>query len=170
LTARRLVERGVRFVQVIHGYSTDTIGWDAHFHLKKLHGRTCSEVDHPIGGLLKDLKQRGLLGETLVVWETEFGRTPGVQGPTGGRDHHPPAFSPAGWPVAESKVESPTALPTNSATTPSRTATTSRTFTPPSCISLGSTPRNWTCPVTSVSKSTTANQFTRSSRSGWAAA
>ena len=80
-----------------------------HFHLKKLHGRTCSEVDHPIGGLLKDLKQRGLLGETLVVWGTEFGRTPGVQGQTGGRDHHPPAFSPAGWPVAKSKVESPTA-------------------------------------------------------------
>ncbi|MFN0165983.1 MAG: DUF1501 domain-containing protein [Bryobacteraceae bacterium] len=93
LTARRLVERGVRFVEAIHGYSTDTLGWDAHFDLKKLHGRTCSEVDQPIGGLLKDLKQRGLLDETLVVWGTEFGRTPGVEGKTEGRDHHPTAFS-----------------------------------------------------------------------------
>ncbi len=93
LTARRLVERGVRFVEVIHGYSTDTLGWDAHFDIKKLHGRTCSEVDQPIAGLLKDLKQRGLLDETLVVWGTEFGRTPGVEGNTAGRDHHPTAFS-----------------------------------------------------------------------------
>ena len=93
LTARRLVERGVRFVEIIHGYSIDTIGWDAHFYLKRLHGRTCSQVDHPIGGLLKDLKQRGLLDETLVVWGTEFGRTPGVEGQTEGRDHHPLAFT-----------------------------------------------------------------------------
>ena len=93
LTARRLVERGVRFVQVIHGYSTDSHGWDAHFHLKEYHGLTCSQVDRPIGGLLKDLKQRGLLDETLVVWGTEFGRTPGLQGQTGGRDHHPSAFT-----------------------------------------------------------------------------
>ena len=93
LTARRLVERGVRFVQIIHGYSTDTIAWDAHFHLKHYHSLTCGEVDHPIGGLLKDLKQRGLLDETLVVWGTEFGRTPGMQGQTEGRDHHPAAFT-----------------------------------------------------------------------------
>ncbi|MBM3795328.1 MAG: DUF1501 domain-containing protein [Acidobacteria bacterium] len=93
LTARRLVERGVRFVELIHGYSTDTLGWDAHFDIKKLHGRTCSEVDQPIAGLLRDLKQRGLLDETLVVWGTEFGRTPGVEGSTLGRDHHPTAFS-----------------------------------------------------------------------------
>ena len=93
LTARRLVERGVRFVQIIHGFSTDDIGWDAHYYLKRLHGLTCSQVDHPIGGLLKDLKQRGLLDETLVVWGTEFGRTPGVQGQTEGRDHHPLAFT-----------------------------------------------------------------------------
>ena len=87
------MERGVRFVQIIHGYSTDTIAWDAHFHLKHYHSLTCGEVDHPIGGLLKDLKQRGLLDETLVVWGTEFGRTPGMQGQTGGRDHHPAAFT-----------------------------------------------------------------------------
>ena len=95
LTARRLVERGVRFVQLIHGYTTDNIGWDAHFHLKRLHGRTCSEVDRPIGGLLKDLKQRGLLDETLVVWGTEFGRTPGLRaGP--GAEITIPLPSPAG--------------------------------------------------------------------------
>ncbi|MFN7922015.1 MAG: DUF1501 domain-containing protein [Bryobacteraceae bacterium] len=93
LTARRLVERGVRFVELIHGYSTDTLGWDAHFDLKMLHGRTSSEVDKPIAGLLGDLKQRGLLDETLVVWGTEFGRTPGVEGKTEGRDHHPSAFT-----------------------------------------------------------------------------
>ena len=93
LTARRLVERGVRFVEIIHGYSSATLGWDAHWELKKFHSRTCSQVDRPIGGLLKDLKQRGLLDETLVVWGTEFGRTPGAQKDQDGRDHHPLAFT-----------------------------------------------------------------------------
>jgi len=93
LTARRLVERGVRFVQVFHGYGADANGWDAHIDLQKNHSRLCAQVDHPIAGLLKDLKQRGLLDETVVVWGTEFGRTPGVEGAKGGRDHHPFGFS-----------------------------------------------------------------------------
>lgn len=92
LTARRLVERGVRFVQVYHGGNGGAGRWDSHKSLKANHTRACLEVDRPIGGLLEDLKQRGLLGETLVVWATEFGRTPGSEG-NDGRDHHPFGFS-----------------------------------------------------------------------------
>ncbi len=94
LTARRLVERGTRFVQVFHGI-WPFYSWDAHSDLKKKHSKTCGQVDQPIAGLLKDLKQRGLLEETLVVFGTEFGRTPAVEGGEGqlGRDHHPLGFS-----------------------------------------------------------------------------
>jgi hypothetical protein len=92
LTARRLVERGVRFVQVYHGSNGGAGSWDAHANLKSGHAKLCKEVDQPIGALLKDLKQRGLLDETLVVWATEFGRTPGSQS-SNGRDHHPYGFS-----------------------------------------------------------------------------
>jgi uncharacterized protein (DUF1501 family) len=93
LSARRLVEQGVRFVQVFHGYRTDGNGWDAHTELKKNHTRLCGEVDGPIAGLIRDLKQRGLFDETLIVIGTEFGRTPGVEGAREGRDHHPFGFS-----------------------------------------------------------------------------
>jgi hypothetical protein len=92
LAARRLVERGVRFVQIFHGSNGGAGAWDAHGGLKAGHSALCAQVDKPIGGLLKDLKQRGLLEETLVVWGTEFGRTPGAQG-SDGRDHHPYGFS-----------------------------------------------------------------------------
>ncbi len=86
LVARRLVERGVRFIQIYDN------GWDAHSKLKQNHSTRTKAVDQPIGGLLKDLKQRGLLDETLVVWGTEFGRTPGSER-ADGRDHHPYGFS-----------------------------------------------------------------------------
>ncbi|MFZ9855751.1 MAG: DUF1501 domain-containing protein [Limisphaerales bacterium] len=86
LLARRFSERGVRFVQVTHGY------WDQHSDLTKEHGRLAAEVDRPIAGLLRDLKSRGLLDETLVIWGGEFGRTPTLQGEDG-RDHHPHAFT-----------------------------------------------------------------------------
>ena len=86
MTARRLAERGVRFVQLYHD------GWDSHAQLKTRHSALIKQVDKPIAGLLRDLKQRGLLDETLVVWGTEFGRTPGAQG-SDGRDHHPYGFS-----------------------------------------------------------------------------
>ena len=92
LAARRLVERGVRFVQVYHGSSGGAGRWDAHKKLKSGHARLCKEVDQPIGALLADLKQRGMLDETLVVWASEFGRTPGSQH-TDGRDHHPYGFT-----------------------------------------------------------------------------
>ena len=92
LAARRLVEQGTRFVQIFHGGSGGAGRWDAHSNLKKGHSRLCKEVDQPIAGLIKDLKRRGLLDDTIVVWGTEFGRTPGSQRSTG-RDHHPFGFS-----------------------------------------------------------------------------
>ncbi len=92
LAARRLVERGVRFIQVFHGSNGGAGEWDAHGGLRQGHSALCGQVDLPIAGLLKDLKQRGLLDETLVVWGTEFGRTPGAQD-ADGRDHHPYGFS-----------------------------------------------------------------------------
>jgi uncharacterized protein (DUF1501 family) len=92
LTARRLVERGVRFVQVYHGSNVGAGHWDSHTGLKSSHEKLCRQTDQPIAALLADLKQRGLLAETLVVWATEFGRTPGAQN-ANGRDHHPYGFS-----------------------------------------------------------------------------
>jgi hypothetical protein len=92
LTARRLVERGVRFIQIFHGSNGGAGAWDAHSNLKAGHASLCAQVDKPMAGLLKDLKQRGLLNDTLVCWGTEFGRTPGAQG-ANGRDHHPYGFS-----------------------------------------------------------------------------
>jgi uncharacterized protein (DUF1501 family) len=91
LASRRLVERGVRFIQVQHG-GGGAGAWDAHGGLKANHANNCRAVDRPIAGLLTDLKRRGLLDETLVVFGTEFGRTPGSQGGDG-RDHHIYGFS-----------------------------------------------------------------------------
>jgi hypothetical protein len=90
--ARRLVERGVRFVQVFHGYNGGAGLWDAHANLQAGHSKLAKEIDQPIGALLGDLKQRGLLDETIVVLATEFGRTPGAE-KSNGRDHHPYGFS-----------------------------------------------------------------------------
>lgn len=88
LLARRLVERGVRFVQVYSGGGPLVTQWDAHDDINSNHERMCGHVDQPIAALLHDLKQRGLLEETLVVWCSEFGRTPFSQGGRG-RDHNP---------------------------------------------------------------------------------
>ncbi len=92
LAARRMAESGVRFIQVFHGNNGGAGKWDGHSNLKKTHGELAAQVDQPIAGLLKDLKQRGLFEDTLVVFATEFGRTPGAEG-TNGRDHHPYGFS-----------------------------------------------------------------------------
>lgn len=86
LASRRLIERGVRFIQIQHG-GGGAGAWDAHGQLKQNHTNNAMAVDQPIGGLLKDLQRRGLLDETLVIFATEFGRTPGSQG-ADGRDHH----------------------------------------------------------------------------------
>lgn len=91
LAARRFVEQGVRFIQIFHGDGAAG-AWDQHSGLKAKHSRLAMQVDRPIAGLIKDLKQRGMLEETMVVFATEFGRTPGSQG-SDGRDHHPFGFS-----------------------------------------------------------------------------
>jgi len=90
LLARRLAEAGVRFVQVNFSYPRNY--WDAHGDLRNNHTTNAKRVDKPIAGLLTDLKARGMLADTLVVFGTEFGRTPAAQG-SDGRDHHPHAFS-----------------------------------------------------------------------------
>ena len=97
LLARRLAERNVRFIQVSHANSLpfNNEQWDQHSHLKKGHEINVRQIDKPITGLLTDLKQRGLLEDTLVLWGGEFGRTPTVQVGTAepGRDHHPEGFT-----------------------------------------------------------------------------
>ena len=87
LLARRLVERGVRFVQLYHE------AWDQHDHLVEDIQQNCKDTDQACAALLQDLKQRGMLDDTLVIWGGEFGRTPMVQGGSNGRDHHPNAFT-----------------------------------------------------------------------------
>ena len=90
LMARRFAEAGVRFIQVTH--SDGAVQWDQHAELLRDHTKNAAEVDKPIAGLLTDLKARGLLEDTLVVWGGEFGRTPTMQGGTG-RDHNPEGFT-----------------------------------------------------------------------------
>src|SRR6056297_1292054 len=90
LMGRRFLEAGVRFVQVTH--SDSEVQWDQHSDLYRGHTKNAAEVDKPIAGLLQDLKSRGLLEDTLVVWGGEFGRTPTAQG-TNGRDHNPHGFT-----------------------------------------------------------------------------
>jgi hypothetical protein len=92
LLARRLIERGVRFVQVYSGGGHLEDTWDAHTDVNKNHEVHCGETDRPIHALLTDLKKRGLLDDTLVVWAGEFGRTPTGQNGKG-RDHSPRGFS-----------------------------------------------------------------------------
>ncbi|MGE3818565.1 MAG: DUF1501 domain-containing protein [Isosphaeraceae bacterium] len=87
LLARRFAEAGVRYIQVSHSFK-----WDQHGQLKSGHQKNAGEVDKPIAGLLTDLKQRGLLDDTLVLWGGEFGRTPVAQG-ADGRDHNPQGFT-----------------------------------------------------------------------------
>jgi len=90
LVARRFLERGVRFVQVTH--SDSEVQWDQHSNLYQGHTKNAAEVDKPIAGLLADLKSRGMLQDTLVLWGGEFGRTPTAQG-SDGRDHNPHGFT-----------------------------------------------------------------------------
>jgi hypothetical protein len=93
LIARRLVERGVRFVQVYSGGGHQQENWDAHFGVEENLRIHAPEIDRPVHALLTDLKRRGLLDETLVVWGGEFGRQPVSQGKEGGRDHNPKGFT-----------------------------------------------------------------------------
>ncbi len=94
LLARRLVERGVRFIQLYGGGSHNDDNWDAHGDLVENHSRHAGRTDKPIAGLIKDLKQRGLLDETLIVWGGEFGRQPTAEYAKGtGRDHNAYGFT-----------------------------------------------------------------------------
>lgn len=90
LMARRLIEKGVRFVQTYQAF--DKLGWDGHEHSTDYHRRNAAQTDQPIAALLSDLKQRGLLDTTLVIWAGEFGRTPMMQG-NEGRNHNPYGFN-----------------------------------------------------------------------------
>jgi uncharacterized protein (DUF1501 family) len=94
LLARRLVERGVRFIQIYSGGAHNDDNWDAHTDIMKNHTKHAGNTDKPIAGLLKDLKQRGLLDSTLVVWGGEFGRQPTAEYAVGtGRDHNSYGFT-----------------------------------------------------------------------------
>jgi hypothetical protein len=96
LLARRLLERGVRFVQLFHGgaFGSPRINWDGHENIVENHTKQAAILDKPLAGLLTDLKQRGMLEDTLIIFNTEFGRTPITQGlGEKGRDHHPNAFT-----------------------------------------------------------------------------
>lgn len=94
LLARRLVERGVRFIQIYSGGAHNDDNWDAHSDMVKNHGKHAGDTDKPIAGLLKDLKQRGLLDSTIVVWGGEFGRQPTAEYAHGtGRDHNSYGFT-----------------------------------------------------------------------------
>ena len=96
LTARRLLERGVRFVQILNGgsFGSPRINWDGHENMKENHDTQALTMDKPVAALIQDLKQRGMLEDTLFIWSTEFGRSPATQGiGSPGRDHHPTAFT-----------------------------------------------------------------------------
>ena len=96
LLARRLLEQGVRFVQLFHGgaFGSPRINWDGHENLRENHVNQAISMDQPVAALIKDLRARGMLDDTLVLWTTEFGRTPFTQGiGAAGRDHHPNGFT-----------------------------------------------------------------------------
>ena len=96
LMARQLLERGVRFVQIFNGgsFGSPRINWDGHENLKENHDKQAATMDKPVAALIQDLKQRGMLEDTLFIWATEFGRSPATQGLNSpGRDHHPTAFT-----------------------------------------------------------------------------
>ena len=115
LRARRLAERGVRYVQLMHA------GWDHHNNLHTQFKIQCQDTDQPSAALVKDLKQRGLLEDTLVIWGGEFGRTVFGQGDINSKIHRPRPppllLHASGWPAAASSRASPTAPATTSATT-----------------------------------------------------
>jgi len=122
LLARRLVEKGVRFVQAYAG------NWDSHDYIERAHGSLIRSVDKPIAALLGDLKERGLLQDTLVVWCGEFGRTPDNGNRAGGKSY------PCGSPAAAPKAATPSAPPTNSGLKRSTAFITSAMFTSPCFI------------------------------------
>ena len=132
LLARRLVERGVRFVQIYSGGGHGDDTWDAHGDIVGNHGKHAGDTDKPIAGLLKDLKRRGLLDSTLVVWGGEFGRMPISQGGQGPRPQPRRTDGLDGGRRRQGR-HGRRLLATRSATRRATTRTTSATCTPPSC-------------------------------------
>ena len=128
------MENGVRFIQICHAGGGNG-AWDAHGDMKT-HAPLCRAIDKPIAGLIRDLKQRGMLDATLVVFGSEFGRSPWSQNTTG-RDHNPKGYSRAAGRRRRQGRHRSTAPPTTSATRPSRIGTTTATCTPRSCNQLG---------------------------------
>ena len=155
LGARRLSERGVRFVQLYHGGNAGAGKWDAHSKIKKNYDGLCPQVDKPIAGLLKDLKQRGharrdacRLGDRVRTHARRRTRI--------GPRSSPVRLFRSGWRVGASSAGSFTEQPTSSDSTPWRIATTSRMFTPRSFTSSASTQGDWKYPAASASISTSA--------------
>ena len=141
LYARRLVERGVRFIQLYSGGNHNDNNWDAHGDLEKNHNYHAGNTDQPIAALLKDLKQRGLLDETLVVWGGEFGRQPTAEYAKGtGRDHNCLRLHDVDGRRRHQGRPRASARPTNSAHAPSKTRCTSNACTPRSCTNSAWTP------------------------------
>ena len=162
LAARRLVERGVRFVQIFHGTNGGAGAWDAHGGLRQNHAAQCAQVDRPIAGLA----HRSEAARAARRDDRRLGDR--VRPHARARKEATAATiirsaSRSGWPAAASREASPTARPTSSASTPSKTATTSPTSTPRCCTSLASTRAGSRFPATSGWKSTSANRSGRSS-------
>ena len=164
LAARRLVERGVRFVQVFHGSNGGAGAWDAHGDLKAGHSKLCGQVDQPIAGLIDDLKQRGLLERNARRHRHRVRPHARGAGLATAATIIPTA-SRSPWPAAASRGASSTARPTSSASTPSRTATTSPTSTPRCSTSSASIRAGSKSPAASGSNSTSASRSGRSWRS-----
>jgi hypothetical protein len=140
LLARRLAEKGVRFIQICHAGGGNG-AWDSHGDMKT-HGPLCRATDKPIAGLIKDLKQRGMLNETLVVWTSEFGRTPWSQNTRLAAITIPRVIL-RGWPAEESKAASSTAARMKWDTRQLIHHITIATCTRRSFINSASTPRRW---------------------------
>ena len=140
LMARRLVENGVRFICVVSGGGSGKLTWDAHDDIEENHLRMARQTDQPVAGLLKDLKRRGLLDSTLVLWGGEFGRSPEAQSGRG-RDHHNLGFTMwmAGGGIRGGQV---VGARTPSDCGPWKDPIISATCTPRSCVNWGSISTN----------------------------
>ena len=164
LLARRMVERGVRFVQIYHN------NWDHHANVAGRMPDQCRDVDQPTWGLVQDLKSRGLLDDTLIIWGGEFGRTiysqGGVSHENYGRDHHPRCFTM--WMAGGGSRPAPsTAKPTTSPTTSSRIPSTSATSTPPCSSSWASTTSASPTATRASTRSSPASSPPASSPNSW---
>ena len=160
LLARRMVESSVRYTLLVHAVQIGSASWDDHGNVKGRMIRHCAEVDRPLAGLLDDLKQRGLLDDTLVVWASEMGRSRSKTAactatPAENTTH---GHSPCGWPVERSKAAPPPARLMNSACAASARRSTSATPTQPSSISWDSIRRTSTSSTPAASENSPTSE------------